>query len=137
MPSRDVLHGALPAEPTIAEIKQEDVAVTAILVEHNGPISARPVPSRSGAAFSQICASGSTTQVLGKDLRRARVTLLSTDNPFLYASRETAVANSASCALWPINVALVLTHGDEVHVACATGGDVSTIAVIAENFDGN
>lgn len=127
--------GAIPATPSIAQIEQEQLAPQAVLVIHNGPITTHELPARAGAAFSQIC-STTSTQVIGKDLKRKRAILLSTDNPFYYSSREISQVNSASAALWPINVPLVLQHGDEVWVACATASMVSTIAVVTENFDG-
>lgn len=131
--------GALPASPSIAQIEQEDLAPArlSVLVEHNGPITSHELPSRSGSAFSQIFDSGgSTQQLLGKDLKRKRALIVSTDNPFYYAARDQANPNSAAAALWPANVVLEITHADEVHIAGATADQVSTIAVITENFDG-
>lgn len=129
--------GALPAEPTIAEIEQEKVAPEqcAVLVEHNGPVMTHALPARAGAAFSMYVDTTSNF-ILGRDLRRQRAVLISTDQPFYYSARELSVVNSASAALWPINVPLVITHADSVYVACATASSHSTIAVITENFDG-
>lgn len=129
--------GALPATPDISEIEQErDLPEHyAVLVEHNGPLATRPLPTRAGNPTTVIVpATGAP--VLGRDLRRARVTLLSTDNAFYYASKAPATWSTATAALWPANVPLVLLHGDAISCACSTAG-VSTIAVIPENMDGN
>ena len=138
LPMQHAPAGALPAEPTIAEVEQEKKVPEqcAVIVQHNGPVMTHALPARAGAAFSMI-ADTTSNFILGRDLKRKRAILLSTDNPFYYSSRELSVVNSASAALWPINVPLELLHGDSVYVACATANKTSTIAVVTENFDGN
>lgn len=128
--------GALPATPEISEILQEETAPErfAVLVEHNGPIATRALPTRAGAPSTAIVPAEGD-QVLGKDPKRARVTLIATDNPFYYSSRSQSNWSTASAALWPINVPLVLLHSDAIHCAAASGG-TSTISIIPENMDG-
>lgn len=131
--------GALPATPDIATVQEEYLAPPpqAVLVQHNGPIASRALPTRSGAPSTYIApASGIGEQVLGKDLKRCRLTLISSDNPFYYSSRDPGQWSTASAALIPANVPLILLHGDAVFCAAATAGMVSTIAVIPENTDG-
>lgn len=135
--------GALPATPDIATIEGEYTAPpgmiteqTPVLVQHNGPISSRALPTRAGSP-STVIVGTSGDQVMGKDLTRARLTLIATDNPFYYASRPVSSWSTASAALWPINVPLVLLHGDAVYCACATADMSSTIAVIPETMDGS
>jgi hypothetical protein len=129
--------GALPATPEISEVMQEETAPDrfAVLVEHNGPIATRALPTRAGAPSTAIVPADGD-QVLGRDLKRARVTLIATDNPFFYSSRSQSNWSTASAAIWPINVPLVLLHGDAIHAACATSGQTSTISIIPENMDG-
>ena len=130
--------GALPATPDIAEVEQEweRPPVEAVLVQHNGPLATRALPTRAGSPSTAIAGVGGV-QVMGRDLRRARLTLLSTDNAFYYSCQPLAVWSTAAAALWPANVPLVLLHGEAVYCACATESMVSTIAVIPENMDGS
>lgn len=130
--------GALPATPVIAEVEQEFDAPSryAVLVEHNGPIATRALPTRAGAPSTVVCPIAGT-QVLGRDLKRARVTLVSSDKPFYYAAKAPAVWSTASAALWPANVPLVLLHGDAINCASADVSLPATIAVIPENMDGS
>jgi hypothetical protein len=129
--------GALPATPDIATVEQEYLAppTEAILVQHNGPIASRALPTRSGAP-STFTADTHGDQVLGKDLKRCRLTLISSDNAFYYSSRPVANWSTASAALIPPLVPLVLLHGDAVYCASAVSGMVATIAVVPENTDG-
>lgn len=131
--------GVLPAEPDIAEVEQEQYLpdASAVLVTHNGPVMTHELPARAGAAFGMIVGT-SATSLLGSDLKRKRTILIATDKPFYYMINEVSNPNSASAALWPINVPLELRNGSAVYAACAsaTPTDVSTISIITENFDG-
>ena len=129
--------GILPAEPDIAEVEQEQYAPApqAVLVQHNGPISVRTLPARAGGAFG-MQVGNAATNILGSDLKRARAILLATDQPFYYMTGEVSEPNTASAALWPINVPLELHNGSAVYVACATPASTSTMSVVTENFDG-
>lgn len=130
--------GALPATPEISEIEQEldEPSRYAVLVEHNGPIATRALPTRAGAPSTAVVPI-TGEQILGKDLKRARVTLISSDKPFYYAAKAPAAWSTASAALWPANVPLVLLHGDAISCASADVSLPATIAIIPENMDGS
>jgi len=129
--------GALPAAPDIATVEQERDAPSqyAVLVEHNGPVATRALPTRAGAP-STVIVPITGGPVLGRDLKRARVTLISSDKPFYYAAKPPAAWSTATAALWPANVPLVLLHGDAINCASADVSLPATIAVIPENMDG-
>ena len=112
---------------SVAAIDQHDYAIPAVRVDvGEAPIRVVGVPNRS-AAIDTEALSTTWTKVLREDLTRARAVLMCS------VAFEVAKKNSGgSGAPWPANIALVLTHGDEVwaRVSNSTG----TLTVITERY---
>jgi hypothetical protein len=133
---RELLRGAMPAHGTIAEVLQEDTApdVEAVLVRFNGPQPVHDQPSRAGAPFTQVVDKSGDT-ILGKDPRRKRAVIISSDNPFYYSITQRPNASTANSCLWPANVPMELRNGDAVWCAYASGAsNVSTLGVVVELY---
>ncbi len=133
---RALLAGAMPARFDIADVLQEKEApdIEAVLVRFNGPQPVHDQPSKAGAPFSQVVGPAGDT-ILGKDPRRKRTVIISTDNPFYYSTSAQAKPSTASACLWPANVPLELHNGDAVWCAYASGANnLSTLGVVVELY---
>lgn len=131
---RELLRGALPADFDLSEVEQERHAPEshAILVEFNGPQITHDLPSKAGAPFSAVVGPNGDT-ILGRDPRRKRAVIVSTDNPFYYSTLPQAKPSTASACLWPANVPMELRNGDQVWCAYASGANnLSTLGVVVE-----
>lgn len=118
------LHGAIPAEPSIADVEQEIIAPFVVAVKHDGPLGVYRIPNRRAAMFNQVVGLPSTAQALSivhKDIKRARVIVMAIDNPILIATKETSLASTStpSALLWPAGVPYVAEHALGLYVACA------------------
>jgi len=133
---RDTLAGAIPADPPIAEIEQEQISPRAVVVEHNGPLTVHQLPARRAANMTvRVPTTGN--KILGIEMKRNRVLLCSIDNPFYYATADNKLsAGSAATAatVWPANVPLELRNADQVHLASAHATDPATIGVVIESW---
>lgn len=139
--------GALPAAPAIEVVEQEQAPLgpSTVPVHVVGPISTHPLPARRGAAFTQtVGVPPALVSLLGRELKRQQVTLMSSDKPFLYSTTQAGLAQAlaatavvpAGAAYWPPNIPLPLHNADMVFVACfsSTPTDVATISCIVETY---
>jgi hypothetical protein len=135
---RDTLAGAIPADPPIAEVEQEQIAPMAVVVEHNGPLTVHQLPARRAANTTVLAPIAPGISVLGVELKRSRVLLISTDQPFYYATAASKIATASTAAaaatLWPANVPLELLNADKVFLASAHASTAATIGVVIESW---
>jgi hypothetical protein len=120
-------------DPTGQEIQQyETPEYQAVRVQVETPVKAQPMPAPIGFSFTKVVrATDLGVKLLPRDPRRGRTNIVSIDQPFYYGNTE-AEAEQGVGAVWPDLVALVITHTDEVWVACAAAGSLSTIGVVSE-----
>jgi hypothetical protein len=134
--------GALPAQPSIAEVEQEKPEVVSIPVRHDGPVTAHRLPARDASTQTlNVPVSPVTSAVFKNDFRRSRTVICSVDNPFYYATTRSGLSSTSvsAAAVWPPNVPLELENCDSVYLACAPVGTFSaatssTIGIVAEFF---
>lgn len=138
--------GALPASPAIEAVEQEaPAAPTAVPVRVAGPVTTHELPSRRSAPFTtQVGCPPEFVSLLGRELKRKRAILISSDKPFLYATVQAGLSQAlpatavvpAGAAWWPAMTPLTLLNSDQVFVACysSTSTDTATISVISETF---
>lgn len=133
---RELLRGAMPAHVDIGDVLQEKERpdVEAALVRFNGPQPVHDQPSRAGAPFTAVV-NAAGDFILGKDPRRKRAVIVSSDNPFYYSTAQQARPSTASACLWPANVPMELRNGDQVWCAYASGANnLSTLGVVVELY---
>jgi hypothetical protein len=133
---RATLAGALPADPPIAEIEQEQLGPLAVLVQHNGPATVTVLPSERSATMTVRVTATQGQSILGTELKRARVLITSIDNPFYYAVTRAnigAAAPSAAMVVGP-NVILDLRNADAIYLRSAHATDPATIGICVETW---
>lgn len=124
--------------PDVADLQaDEEGALPAVPVEHRGPIQTQELPARTGAArsFTSIGPNASdAVKVLDRNLRRKRALIVAKDQDVHIAySMEEIQASTA--AVWLQDIALEITHTEEVWVRSAAGVGTSTfVSVFEENW---
>lgn len=114
------------AQPELAELQQEESTLPAVDVRVVGPVQSQHVPNRLGQIDKVfLAANAAAEQLLSGDLRRARATLISTTAFNIRRKR------SGASAAWPANVALVVTHGDEMWGSATSD---ATVTVVTEFY---
>ncbi len=135
---RETLAGALPADPPIAEIEQEQIAPLAVVVEHNGPLTVHQLPARRAANMTVVAGLAPGGKVLGVELKRSRVVLCSVDQPFYYATGGAKISSVASAdtaaTIWPANVPLELLNADQVWLASAHATLSAKVGIVIESW---
>lgn len=120
-----------PDPTSVRDVQQldEPESLTEIPVCIDDPVDVHILPSRIGATHNYLV--DTTVQpLLGEDLRRRRVVIISVDNNIYVGDRE-SVENKSAC-IWPKAVPLVMEHCQEIYVATDTG--TSTVSLISENW---
>lgn len=135
---REALAGALPADPPIAEIEQEQIAPLAVVVEHNGPLTVHQLPARRAANMTVLAPIAPGEKILGVELKRSRILLCSVDQPFYYATGSAKISSVGSAdtasTIWPANVPLELLNADQVWLASAHATLSAKIGVVIESW---
>lgn len=111
-------------EPELEELQQHDVPIPAVPVNVVGPVTVHSLPAKSGPAFAQSLTTD-FQKILYTDLKRARASLIGSA-----AWEYSRTGASGSGVPWPINVALVIEHGDSVYARVPTS--TGTLSVITE-----
>lgn len=111
------------AEPSVAELLQEQLAGRAVTVEVNGPITTHELPSRQARYYTETVGTD-IAHILYPDPKRKKGYLVS-DTAFMVSHSS----NAGSGGLWPANVPLPISHWSDVY-AYATADTVDiTVAV--------
>lgn len=121
---------ALDAKPDLEDVLQEEDAPVAVPVKHDGPVHTQELPARRWSAFNTTVVDTSVEHLFGRDPRRKRVTLMTTDAPYIVGESKQVVEKGAG-AVWPQNVALVLAHQGDIYVRRSAAGS-SVLSVVAE-----
>lgn len=130
-----------PVPQEAAEVHQQPTGPLAILVRHDGPIQSHELPARCGAhSLDVVPTTGAPggaqpVQISGRDMRRKRLVIISTDKPFYFGDTMSGV-QQGKISIWPANVPLVVLHSDAIWVLCASTNtaDVATISSFTENW---
>lgn len=112
-------------EPTIPEMQQE-TGRFALPVEMSGPVTVQPLPAQDATAITRTLAEAVPQNLIGFDLRRSKLTLVSTAGAFWFGFDSGSVLNK-SAGLWPANVPLVITANRELWVMEDTASAVVTV----------
>jgi hypothetical protein len=122
----------------LAEVQQETerpelpTPFPAVPVRIDGPVQVQPLPTITGS-LRTWSVGDEAERLVGKDPRRATVTLLAQDEPIALGFAQ-AEAAAGTAAVWPVDVPLVLHTREEVWVRSATPGTPANITVITENW---
>lgn len=115
---------ATPA-PDLDTVEQQPTPLPVVDVRVVGPAQVQRQPNRLGSIDTVFLPTGGTReQLLSKDLRRARATLIC-DEAF-----NVSRLKAGKLVTWPANVPLIVEHGDEMW---GSGSD-ATVGVIAEFY---
>ena len=109
-----------PLDPQ--DVDQAQVIGPAILVRPDGPITVHNLPAKAGPVEFDTVASTGWIKVLNRDPKRKRATLIATGT---VADQTASVmfnraSSGTSGAPWPLNVPLVVEHGDELYARAVT-----------------
>lgn len=129
---------SMPTGELETEVLQEDPTPWAlplgpIPVVLEGPVGVQHIPSRAAGGFQRkVSTSDAAVQLLGADPRR-RVARIVSDLAFLYATDQASVAQGTA-PLWPADVPLYLTHGEQLWLktqagSAVTAGEADTVVV--------
>jgi hypothetical protein len=119
-----------PSDTAILGVSPQGTPKVAI----DGFVFTRQVPTQSaGSRTITLPAAGQAIKVSGNDPRRANMTIIGTGSYYL-ASNHMQVEQQVA-GLIPANIAVVLTHRDEVWVAGPTGGTFPmNLTILTENW---
>ena len=118
----------------IEELQQESpdsFDIRPIRVDVEGPVQVHSVPSISSGSRSFTIAATEAFRVANRDPRRRSATLISIDEAF-YVASTSQECTSATAALWPETVPLVVTHGEEIWVRAEA--NTTTLSLLVENW---
>ncbi len=112
-------------EPTIPEMQQE-TGRFALPVEMSGPVTVQQLPAQDGTVVTRTIDGVVAVSIIGTDLRRSKLTLVSTAGAFWFGFDSGSVLNK-SAGLWPANVPLIITANRELFVMADTASAVVTV----------
>lgn len=116
-------------EPTpvlLDELQQDPVALPAVPVRVLDAVETYALPARY-VQYATDLVGDAYVQVLPLNIKRARVTVLATGQPFTVS--DTSTGGGAD---WPINVPLVLANTRPLYVKSGTPGTPSRLTTIVE-----
>lgn len=122
-------------QPDTQEVLQEEpeyVMQVQGAVTVKGPVRTQSLPRKGGATRSRAVADGRPVQLLTADPRRARVTLLSVEEPMYVGYGEGSITDPSTMALWPAGLPFVCDTTVDVFVQCATEAASTTVSVVTE-----
>ncbi len=122
-------------DPALTDLQGRDVPYPAVLVDVNGSVLTRAVPNQVGIVeATALNADGSATRILSADPRRARATLICVSQTLTTATHFLVGRNkTGQFAPWPPNVALPITHRDDVWAKLNAAG-AGTVTCISESY---
>jgi len=122
-------------DPDLSDLQGRDIPYPAVRVQHNGAILTRAVPNQVGVVEANVLnADGTGTKMLNADPRRARAVIVCVSQTLTTATHIlVARSKTGAYAPWPPNVALVVTHRDELWAKLNAAG-AGTVTVISESY---
>lgn len=112
-------------QPDLETVEQQATPLPVVDVRVVGPAQVQRQPNRLGSIDTVFLPTGGTReQLLTRDPRRSRTTLISAD------TFDVSRLKAGKLVTWPANVPLVVEHGDEMW---GSGSDV-TVGIIAEFY---
>lgn len=111
------------ADPSVAELLQEQLTPKAVAVQVNAPVTTHELPSRTARYYTETVGTD-VTRILHPDPKRKKGFIVA-DTAFMVSHQS----NPGSGGLWPADVPLPITHWDSVY-AYATVDTVDLTVVI-------
>lgn len=119
--------------PELPELQQREIPYPAVDVNVKGSVLTHALPNRVGVLSVDSLSDTVPTKLLSADFKRARATILAASVTFITATHIlVARTKTGTYAPWPVNVALVVLHCDELwaKLNAAGSGQVTTISEI-------
>lgn len=122
--------------PDLDEVEQQEsrreMAETALPVHLDGPARVQQLPCR--VSVMRSISLGSTTELIaGRDLRRARIVLVSADQPVYLGQTTTEVANGSGF-LMPSGQPLELLNAATLYARCSAPGMTTILSILIEQW---